>query len=566
MSMFALTLQPARNEMPTAFLSRLAARNGCANLTSLCSDVGIDRDRVFAGDKFEIRKLCKLAGLHEDTFVDTTVQRVSEVTYRVGQKTFDRYTFNRSEIRVCPKCLIEQDRVSINIWDKTHQLHWQVPQIESCLVHSEKLMTITEKSLNHQRPDTSLAIQNAWSKITAATIPREPDVFDIYLTRRMDGVRNDGLCDQLNIPALWRVSEAIGVTLTYEKSKRRSQLSAPALRHAVLTGFELIQAGEQALIEKLTAFAKKPENRRNRKLTPGFGELQRLLSAKVRYSKDLEPFRDFMRRYVVANYPVPIGSSVYGVVQKTLRVHTVRSAARSVNVSRDVFAALLLREGLGHLGSDGVLVMDIPLTAEIVESLETPKEQYLSQKEAARFIGVPASVLTDLRKRRVLQPCIGSDLRSSKGYDVDYLQTVLKKLFAETKKMDAIPDGISTLALATRAARCSVADIVQLILDGRLKAVGRVGQTFKICNLLVSQGELRRAFPKRPRNGYTKKELARRWSRDISTINSLIQAGVLEQERMKHSGSRMTGLLVPVDVVETYEREHLKRHSRQALS
>ena len=489
----------------------------------------------------------------------------SAVGLRVGDVTLDGYTFNRNEIRICPACLIEQDRHSSAIWEKVHQLHWQIPQIEKCVLHSERLQTITEKSRTFRRIDTSLAINNAWNQIAAASAPEEPDAFDIYLTKRIYREPNNSLCDRLSIPALWRISEALGVTLTYEKSLRRSQLERPALRHALLTGFELIQAGEKALTQELIAYTNKPKNRRNGKLTPGFGELQRLLSDNRRGGKDLEPFRDFMRRYVLEHYPIHEGAIVYGQASQTRRLHTMRSAARTANVRRDVLEELLIEEGLGHLGTKGVFVLDKPLTVQLVESLRQSKKRFLYQKEAARFLGVPATVFIELQKRNVLQPSTGRDPRSHKGYDVVYLQAVLNQFFADTKAMQDVPDGLSTLALATRTARCSVSDIVQLILSGRLKAAGRLGQSLKLSNLLVSQRELLLAFPKQPRNGFTKSELARRWSKDISTINRMIEAGKLQQKRMKHSRSRMTGLLVPVDVVETYESEHLNRPARQAM-
>jgi len=94
-----------------------------------------------------------------------------------------------------------------------------------------------------------------------------------------------------------------------------------------------------------------------------------------------------------------------------------------------------------------------------------------------------------------------------------------------------------------------------LILSGRLQAKGRLGKKLKLNNLLVSKEEVFRAFPQQARNGFTKGELLKRWSIGLPALDQLIERGVLRQKRMKHSHSRVTGMLVPVEDVEAYERD-----------
>jgi hypothetical protein len=329
-----------------------------------------------------------------------------------------------------------------------------------------------------------------------------------------------------------------------------------ALRQALLHGFELLRAGEQAISEELIAFSKRTAISAAHQLTPQFGELQRLLNAVGPCSEDLELFREFMRRFNLKYYPIPAGTRVFGYEVNTRRVHSLRTAAKAVNIRLDVLEELLIDRGVGHRRHDGCFEQDKPLTVETVESLRQKKTRFLSRGEAAKFLGASETVFKELQKSGVLLPRTGRDHRVRKGYDAVQLQALLDQVFADTKVMKAVPTGLSTLPAATRQAKCSTPDIIRLILSGRLKAAGRLGRPLILNNMLVSQVELLQAFPKLPRNGYTKTELCQKWSIAMPAINRLIEVGHLSQVWMKHSRSRVSRMLVPLGDVKAYERKH----------
>ncbi|UWR03684.1 TniQ family protein [Ruegeria conchae] len=178
MNRLALTLRPAALETPTSFLSRLAARNGCPDKVSFCYDLGLDLIAISNGERSAIEDLCHFAGLPNDAFAKTAVIKTTKMSCRVGQELFENLTLNRVEIRVCPKCQLEQHQLSSDLWAKVHKMHWQVPQIHSCYLHNEKLLTITAKSHHILRFDSSSAIRSAWNEIRNADSPLTADSFD----------------------------------------------------------------------------------------------------------------------------------------------------------------------------------------------------------------------------------------------------------------------------------------------------------------------------------------------------------------------------------------------------
>lgn len=558
MNRLALTLRPAALETPTSFLSRLAARNGCPDMVSFCYDLGLDLIAISNGEGSSIEDLCHVAGLPKDAFAKTAVIKTTKMGYRIGEETFESLTLNRVSVRVCPECLREQHRELPELWGKVHQLHWQIPQIERCYLHNECLLTISEKSELLQRFDASFAIKNAWSYIRHVERPMTADSFDHYLSKRLNRHRSQTLCDRLSIPALWRIAEALGITLKYERSRRRSRLSCEAQRQALLTGFELIEAGETAVVEALTGHFKKDMGRASKRSVPQYGELQRVLQRKIDYSDQFEPFRDLMRRYVLDRHPLEAGTVVFGVKVERRRVHSINSAMHHLKVRRDVFEEILIDQNLGHRNEDGVFELDKVLSVETVEELRPLKSRFLSKQEAAKFLGASETVFKELQKSKVLQPRTGRTHRVHKGYDAVYLQRVLDQIFEGTRVFRTVPEDLQTLPNVTRQAQCSAPDVVQLILSGRLQAKGRLGEQFKLNNLLVSKEEVFQAFPQQSRNGFTKGELCKRWSMSLPAINRLIDSGILHQKRMKHSHSRVTGMLVLVEDVDAYERERLK--------
>ena len=331
-----------------------------------------------------------------------------------------------------------------------------------------------------------------------------------------------------------------------------------AKRRALLKGFGVLKAGEDALFDALTEFAKRNERKSGRFNWPHFGALRNLLCRDLDYCEGLGEFRELMHRYVVNRYPMPAGTIVFGKEVEKRRVHTFTSAKKHLKVRRDVFEEILIDNRLGHRNDDGSFVLSGILTVQTVEGLRGVTSRFLSRKDVAGFLGISEKVVIELQKRKVLRPRTGQEHWGRKGYDTEYLQGILDQIFEGTCVFRTVPDGFQTLPKVTRQTQCSVSDIIQLILAGRLKVTGRIGPNLALKNLLVSKAELSKVFSKHPRNGYTKGELAQRWSMGRPNLNRLIESGVLRQKRMKHSRSRITGMLVPVEDVRAYEQERRK--------
>lgn len=77
----ALRVPPSPREMPTSYVSRLAARNLSPDIWTFCLDTGLDFTAITVGDADAVNHLCVLAGIPNDTFANTTVIKTSSMRY-----------------------------------------------------------------------------------------------------------------------------------------------------------------------------------------------------------------------------------------------------------------------------------------------------------------------------------------------------------------------------------------------------------------------------------------------------------------------------------------------------
>lgn len=570
MDRLALTLQPSPYETPTSYISRLAARNYCEHLPTFCADVGIDLGAVSCGDAEAIRYVCRLAGIPEDSFCRTTILKTNTMKYLLGSEPMDTDTLNRGEVFVCPKCVRSAFERSLNTWDVVHQLHWQIPMIKRCVEHNERLIKLGEKILGPMRLDTTFQIVEHLDDVHAANAPDKPDAFDIYLTRRIYGHRGRSFADSLSIPALWRCSEALGVTLLYEKSRRRCMLDDAEQRAATLEGFKHIKQGQKSVIAALEKFNTRETRKRGYQPAPQFGEIQRLLRKKCDYFEDLEPFRKFIREYVISRFPIEAGTYVFGEKLDRRRFHSMRSAVKTAQIRRELVEEMLLERGLGKRDDEGLFVLDRPLSIETVDELKAAKRRFIGKREAAAYIGASETVFREVQTAKVLQPTTGRGYWERKGYDKQQLDALLSQLLDGTSVYDKVPYSLETLPRATRQARCDSPALLSLLLAGKLKAAGRLGSELRLNNLLLDKNDLKLAFPEQPRNGFTKTELTKKLAMDLPSLDRAIEEGLLQTKRMRSSRSRVTNSLVTPDSVRLFEERFftlgMLRASRQEYS
>ncbi len=562
MDKLALTITPSPLETPTSFISRLAARNYCDDIKAFCYDVGIELGNVSYGYRDAIKYVCHLASIPENSFDNTTIHKTSTIRYVLGDEVLDTKTLNRGEVRLCPQCISAELQKYNQPWEVIHQLHWQIPQIERCTLHGCGLIILGEKNNTAARFDVTASIRDHREMITqkAQQIPEtvhSADAFDIYLSKRIYGSKDGSWCDGLNIPTLWRCALALGITLLHGKRERGSGLSVLETRAATLHGFGVLHAGENATKVALANYLEKDIGKRDNQPAPQYGQIQRMFrqfSHKLDFQDDFGPMRELLYNHIIEHHPIKAGDKILGKILDRRRVHSMHSAYRELKIRRDILEEILIERNIGFRDFDGRFVFSVPLTVEVVEELKSQKERFILKTDVGQFIGATEVIVKELYKSGVLISRHGHGRWERKVTDTQDLIEFIAKLFEETKKFRKAPQGTTILTQVTRTANCNVSDAIKLIQTGKLKPVGRIGNALKLSKLLLNNEDLIAAFPPQIPNGITKTECMKIICAPTSTLNHLIEIGLLKTKRMKSNTTRRTNHLIVPESMASFKR------------
>ncbi|MGJ8595871.1 hypothetical protein [Sulfitobacter sp.] len=381
------------------------------------------------------------------------------------------------------------------------------------------------------------------------------DDFDIYLTNRTYNPENRYWCDEFSIPALWRCSEALGISLTYGVSQTRtSGLTDAELRAATLRGFRLLKAGKEATTSALASFAATTTAGRGHRSKPRYGEILRLLNKTSDYQEHLEIMRDFMREYLVCRYPLDDDALVFGKPIGKRRIHSMVSAQRYLGMSQKLLKDTLVERGLGERDSDGRFLLVTLLTVEIVEDLLAEKLRYVGNEEAFALLGVSHEMFKELHKSGILKPETNRIPYERRGFDIQFLKNMMETVFLGAEGFDEAPSGTIALANLSTIAECGLPDVLKLLIDGIVKAAGRLGEKLALNNLLVRIADLERIFPSEVCSGLTGTEACERLAIKSPTLRKLLDDGLLVSSKKTSATLKRNTFLITFETLARFEK------------
>lgn len=554
MSPLALTLPVSPREMPTSYASRLAARNLSPDLWTFCQDVGLDFVAISIGDGAAIAHLCSLANIPIDSFQDRTVLKTSTMKYLLGAEVMNTETLSRGELRYCPCCVAEALSGDARPCDVIHEMHWQFIHVRRCWRHGALLQSHRPKADRASRFDFTALVRKMQRH--AGGMSGDADELDRYLSQRAYGAHEENWCDCLQIPALIKACEAFGVLIDHGRDARASSLEPDQRRDAMLTGFKLLSDGEDGIRKALDQFNRRTPTRGGNQPHPSNGEVQRLLGSHAKLRADLEPLRDIVRDYFLDHYPFRPGTTVLGQEVTDTRVFSLRGACREIGARRSLVEEILLRRGLGSNDAEGRFQLHGILTCELIDEIKDEKTDYLDQNQTALFLGCSFAMFKQLQGAGILKPAEGAAHRQRKGFHRASLREFLNRIGAGAERVAAIGLHLCSLDHATRKANCSVPEIVQLILDGRVRAHARLTNDTRLDSLLVDADDILQALRSEP-NGFSLNDTKRRLFINDRTLQFLVSQRLLEIRHMRHSVTRVTRNYITVESLDEFVERYM---------
>jgi lambda repressor-like predicted transcriptional regulator len=198
-----------------------------------------------------------------------------------------------------------------------------------------------------------------------------------------------------------------------------------------------------------------------------FGRLYDLLR-KTRNDPDFDAARDIVRTYVLATLAIDSGRNLFGQTNPRRAIHTVHTLARETGIHPKTLRKHLRAAGLitdeMAIRSDNNIRMNAERAIAIADQLSGT----LSLSEAMEHINAPRAQMAVLTEAGIVTPQVRmTGYGAQNRYATADLDALMGRLTRKAGK-PVRSDKVCAIPTAAKRCCCSAAEIVRLILDGKL--------------------------------------------------------------------------------------------------
>jgi hypothetical protein len=182
----------------------------------------------------------------------------------------------------------------------------------------------------------------------------------------------------------------------------------------------------------------------------------------------------------------------------------------------------------------------------------------VSLKAAGRYFNAPRVQIGLLAKNGFIRPSIPAKaFGAADQYAVDNLDSFLKGLLAGAHAVKKPTSDQVDIPTAASRCCCSLVKVLRLILDGKLKWVGRHADLQGYMSALVNVAEVRATVRGNEKAGFTGLELKEKLSTTAKVAAALIKHGHLATRTVINPVNRCPTVVVPEAEVERFAREYV---------
>ncbi|WP_296745743.1 TniQ family protein [Mesorhizobium sp.] len=507
MSLNSRTLEPLgfayqleELEPAAGFASRLAALNG-QSLKSLLRDMSIRQRNLDLGLAATVSDIALLGRADPVRLLRYTPVRKNAKLFEVAGETLMRLAVNRTYFRYCPRCTIEDmDRYEGPVRSRPWlRLQWTISHFRSCPRHGVLLTTANPTRTPFAPFDFNGTMESLFPTLRQAAdeaVPAALSPFQTWLQHRWRGDRSpDNWLNDLPLYVAAPFCEALGVSSLHPPKVRVARFAPSDWAQAADEGFRIASAGEESLrelLERLNLGQASTRGVWGPRDTYGYayGLLQKTVDDPA-YGK----LRDAVRSFALETMPIEPGSDVLGQAAGKRKVHTVRTAARDSGMHalsvRRLFKRMGVDEASDHSGvMDHRILVDFDEVGHVIAELKDA----LTAPEVERLLGVPRIHLKELVAHGHLDGLAGTGSRrnAKRRFSKVDVERLRDRLFDGAEEISEPKERQVDITDARRAATCTIPDILDMILNGKLAWKGRLAGRHDYMALLLDADEVTR--------------------------------------------------------------------------
>jgi|GEM_PF-2248502 len=551
-----LTVSPMESETLASFVARWSLKNGYEYASGFCTDLGFRYQDVADGRSDALDHLARLSGQGIKRLEQHAVKRVGKSQYAVAGQLLEKRWIKRGRLRYCPEC-VRDDLIHSERLGASQRAYWHVPFIRTCHKHKCRLSEATE--ICHSRGPHDFSGRLRDLGITKETIITNAPSCEVsrtenYLINRMDGKRQNAWLDSLNFNAVAMTSETLGFLLEYGARQQVSGLGTIEKRRIADIGFDCLSNGRDAVLEALAKFISH-SSRTGFYGRTTYGYFYNWLEQS--HSDFYEPIREIMREHIITSYPIGKGELVLGKPCEERRLHSLTSAKSATGIKRNSLMEIL--HSNGHLKKDpetGKFSTKTLFDAKTVMPILESFKGSICQLAARKRLNAPRSQFDALLKHGTLKPIDGGSL-SRPHYDPNDVDDLLDVLLSRAKPIYHPTKVQVDIQTACRKTVTGAAEVVELIVSGKLKFVGRDPQKHGYLSVLVDANEVAKLMRLEEPKGFMKHEVASFLGVNDPAIKYLETSGLLPFVKSRHPISRKAIRIVTYGAMAGFLSEFL---------
>jgi hypothetical protein len=246
---------------------------------------------------------------------------------------------------------------------------------------------------------------------------------------------------------------------------------------------------------------------------------------------------------------------------KDRHIHSVYTASREYQVHpkrlRKILVALgvILKESATL--SDNQVTFDARQTDKLMKKIATSA----TATDVETYLGSGRVHTKILIENGLIIPFVGKDAPGSGLGELLFaregLDAFLSQLFQDARPVISIPENAYSIADAAKRANCGAAEIVRLIVDRKLKWVGRHTEVQGFASVLVDLQEIKDVVRGTARDGLTRQEITKILGVADKVTNALIEEGILTQHTIRNPINRCPMQVIPNADVERFHDRYV---------
>ena len=532
-----LSLPLSPGEALTSYCSRVASKVSLsARRFSL--HVGVPFQRIVDGEAEAIEMLAEACCVDPAPLANAAIVKLEPRRHRVGGDVFARDSLQRANVRICPRCLLDDlDR------DGHHgpygRLEWQLEAVRDCPRHGRLLVAMPTDSdaasLHHDFAGQLRLGEVDLEELELGTPEVAPSPLAQFVRDRIAGVASANWLSKVPVYAVAKFAEVLGLAMIDGVHRPWPGVTNLEWQRAGTRGFETLSAGPGALRDYFADL-------QNKRVADGhgwafketFGRLYAFMSHNSP-NGDYDVMRKVLIDHVVDTCPVGPGDSVAGRMVSVRKVHSIRSAALELDLHPKTLRKQLLAarviDAASSAQKDDTVIFDVAAAAALLGQLK----EAMSRNAAARYLGIPRPHDVTVFKMGWIRSVITAgqggvgEHQFTKG-DLDAFMTRMTAHATPFAKEDI---GYVWVGEAGASAARPTIDVLQLLFDGALRNVRLSPNHQGLRAILVNQEEVHQKLERRL-FGLSAMEVASRLGSASGVAVALMDNGILPSSTEVH--------------------------------